>query len=62
MPNTESTILIRNQTRERLKRIGYKGQTYDELINVLLDLNSNKRVDSLPANDSANHQELISHG
>lgn len=33
-----STILIRNTTRERLKRIGSKAQTYDELINQLLDL------------------------
>jgi hypothetical protein len=33
-----STILIRNTTRERLKRIGNKAQTYDELINQLLDL------------------------
>lgn len=38
-----STILIRNITRERLKHTGYKGQTYDELINELLELkNANK--------------------
>jgi hypothetical protein len=40
-------------TRERLKKLGHKGQTYDELINKLLDLRSEKvesfdlRVDSL---------------
>jgi hypothetical protein len=33
-----STILIRNQTRERLKRTAYKGQTYDDIINHLIEL------------------------
>ncbi|MFZ0895558.1 MAG: hypothetical protein WAZ77_13760 [Candidatus Nitrosopolaris sp.] len=37
----EGTILIRNVTRERLKQIGKKGQTYDELINELIVLRSN---------------------
>ena len=32
------TILIRNQTRERLKRTAYKGQTYDDIINHLIEL------------------------
>lgn len=32
----KSTILIETSTRERLKEIGRKGQTYDELINHLL--------------------------
>ena len=32
-----STILIKNPTRERLKRIGRKGQTYDEIIDDLLN-------------------------
>jgi predicted CopG family antitoxin len=30
------TILVRDETRERLKEIGKKGQSYDELINQLL--------------------------
>jgi hypothetical protein len=30
------TILIRNETRVRLKQIGRKDQTYDELINELI--------------------------
>jgi hypothetical protein len=38
----EGTILIRNITRERLKQIGKKGQTYDELINELIALRSNE--------------------
>ena len=39
----KSTILIQSATRERLKQIGRKGQSYDELINELLE---KKRVDS----------------
>ena len=59
MENHNSTILIRNITRERLKQTGYKGQTYDELINELLDLkNSNKdpldsRLESLQSSESS---------
>lgn len=37
----EGTILIRNITREKLKKIGKKGQTYDELINELIASRSN---------------------
>ena len=37
----EGTILIRNVTRERLKQIGKKGQTYDELISELIALKGN---------------------
>ena len=33
-----STILVRNITRERLKHMGSKGQTYDDLINQLIDM------------------------
>jgi predicted CopG family antitoxin len=35
-----TTILVRDETRERLKEIGKKGESYDELINQLLE---NKR-------------------
>jgi hypothetical protein len=34
------TILIKNKTKRRLKNIGHKDQTYDELINELLNLNT----------------------
>ena len=33
-----STIFIKTATRERLKNLGIKGQTYDELINQLIDV------------------------
>jgi hypothetical protein len=36
-----STIVIDNDIRERLKRVGYKGQTYNQIITDLLNLNSN---------------------
>jgi hypothetical protein len=41
----EGTILIKNRTRERLRQIGSKGQTYDQLINELIDARK-KRIDS----------------
>jgi predicted CopG family antitoxin len=34
---SRSTILVRDETRERLKEMGKKGQSYDELINQLLE-------------------------
>ncbi|MBV9176342.1 MAG: hypothetical protein JO297_04835 [Nitrososphaeraceae archaeon] len=40
----KTTILIQNNTHERLKQIGRKGQSYDQLINQLLE---KKRVDSV---------------
>ena len=41
------TILIHNTTKRRLKYVGHKDQTYDELINELLDLkNSQDSLDS----------------
>jgi predicted CopG family antitoxin len=33
-----TTILVRDETRERVKEIGKKGQSYDELINQLLEI------------------------
>jgi hypothetical protein len=33
---SKSTILIESITREKLKQIGRKGETYDDLINQLL--------------------------
>jgi predicted CopG family antitoxin len=33
----KGTILVRDETRERLKEMGKKGQSYDELINQLLE-------------------------
>jgi hypothetical protein len=42
MPNS-GTILIKNRTKRRLKNVGHKDQTYDELINELLDLKNSYR-------------------
>jgi hypothetical protein len=61
---SKSTILIETITRERLKEIGRKGQTYDDLINQLIDTpgsdiknnqNSNdRRFGSLQSSESLN--------
>jgi|GraSoiStandDraft_41_1057321.scaffolds.fasta_scaffold3948170_1 hypothetical protein len=32
-----TTILIENTTKKRLKQLGTKGQTYDEVINQLIN-------------------------
>ncbi|MHB8360403.1 MAG: DUF7557 family protein [Thermoplasmataceae archaeon] len=34
----QTTIQISKDTRERLKKIGSKGQTYDEIIKKLLEI------------------------
>jgi len=34
-----TTIKLRNETRNRLKSLGSKDQTYDEIVNVILDQN-----------------------
>jgi hypothetical protein len=33
---SKTTIIIESDTRERLKQVGFKGQTYDLIINSLL--------------------------
>ena len=42
---SKSTILIESITREKLKQIGRKGESYDDLINQLLL--QKKKADSL---------------
>ena len=32
-----TTIKLRSQTRDRLKCLGHKDQTYDEIVNEILD-------------------------
>ncbi len=57
-----STILIQNKTRKRLKLVGSKGQTYDDLINQLIDMkvkntdqNSlDRRFETLRSSESVN--------
>jgi hypothetical protein len=54
MPKT--TILVETETRESLKRIGNKGQTYDQVINELIkirgEVNVGGEVESLPSSKS----------
>ena len=39
---SKTTILIENATREKLKEIGRKNQTYDTLINDLIETKRNQ--------------------
>jgi len=41
-----TTITIRKETREKLKEIGKKGETYDEIIKRLIELYLVKSVKS----------------
>jgi hypothetical protein len=41
-----STILLKSTTREQLKEIGRKNQTYDQLIVELIKLKRSNRQDS----------------
>jgi hypothetical protein len=56
----QSTIAISRSTRDTLKELGRKGQTYDQLINELIRLKENWKQDLLdrngiePPNDQAN--------
>ena len=55
-----STIVIKDEIRERLTKVGYKGQTYNEIIVKLLDSRSNRMdsldngVESLKSSESSN--------
>jgi len=40
MKNDKCNILITEDTKTRLKQIGFKDQTYDDIIGKLLDLNN----------------------
>ncbi len=35
----KTTISIEEETRDRLKKLGTKGETYDEILNRLIDKN-----------------------
>jgi predicted CopG family antitoxin len=45
-----TTILVRDETRERLKEIGKKGQSYDQLINQLLEIKNISSTDEISQN------------
>jgi hypothetical protein len=54
----KSTILIESKTRENLKQLGMKGQTYDQLINELITKTKSKdlldrRFESLQSNHAS---------
>jgi hypothetical protein len=54
-----STILIRDATRQRMKRTARKDQTYDDLINELIDTKiyqdpPDRRIESLQSSGSVN--------
>jgi hypothetical protein len=54
-----STIAISRGTRDMLKEIGRKGETYDELIRQLINVKRNldspdSRFESLPSSKSMN--------
>jgi hypothetical protein len=57
---SKTTILVESTTRELLKHIGRKDQTYDELINTLIKSRKNSqdsldnRIASLRSSESIN--------
>jgi predicted CopG family antitoxin len=42
----KTTVLVENSTRDRLKKIGKKGQSYDDLINELINSKNKDSLDS----------------
>lgn len=48
---TKSTILLEKETRQKLRKTGYKGQTYDEIIKELLQSKNSLEI-SLDKPDS----------
>lgn len=38
MPNQKTTIIIESKTRDRLRTLGRKEQTYDDIINELIGI------------------------
>ena len=50
MRNYKATIVIHNEIREDLRRIGRKNQTYDDIIRKLIEQNKN--------NDSQSSDQL----
>ena len=53
----KSTILIKGATRERLKHRGIKGETYDNLINRLLDKEELNSLNYLKMNSNPKEAE-----
>jgi len=50
----ETRILVKYQTRELLKQIGTKGQSYDQVINELIQTKNKRLLDSSATNTFSN--------
>jgi hypothetical protein len=61
------TILVETRTRELLKGLGKKDQTYDQVINELIqtkrkiEVNVDGEVESLPSSKSSMSEEVQYH-
>ncbi len=51
-----ATIVIENNTRSKLRSVGRKEQTYNDIINELLEKSKKRSVDSVK---STEQQELL---
>jgi predicted CopG family antitoxin len=56
MRNYNATIVISSNTREDLRQIGRKSQTYDEIIRQLID---QKRKDDSPSSDQLRESRRV---
>ena len=54
----QTTIQISKETREKLKKVGRKGQTYDEIIENLLEI-SKKAIFFNELDRIANTEEFV---
>lgn len=50
-----ATILIEKETRSKLRSAGHKGQTYNDIINELLEISKKRSVNSVKLTE----QELL---
>jgi len=53
----KSTILVEKTTRDELKRLGTKGQSYDNLINWLIRNKSRQKIERYSSNRETNLSE-----
>lgn len=44
MSGSNTTIIVKKTTRELLKQLGKKEQSYNDLINELIEFKTNKRM------------------
>ena len=48
-----TTIIVKTKTRDELKQMGLKGQTYDEVITGLMRLKRNSRFVNVQSSESS---------